>query len=161
MVRIERLIILLLGLALLHAWWKLYRGKVKRWWKRTKDHLPRHWRPKSPDDCPHCLAEKQDVEPSEMPELPVPYPEQKSSRGRKKQLDTIGWACPNEACVYFGETNAERHALMGHRKIGQDKTIQRLMCAACQTTFVGNYPHFRRGLPLSRALRIYIIRISG
>ncbi len=40
MVRIERLVILLLGIALLRAWWKLYRGKVKRWWQRVKDHLP-------------------------------------------------------------------------------------------------------------------------
>jgi hypothetical protein len=41
MVRIERLIIVLLGIALLRAWWKLYKGKVKRWLKRVKDHLPR------------------------------------------------------------------------------------------------------------------------
>jgi IS1 family transposase/transposase-like protein len=58
----------------------------------------------------------------------------KSPRGRKKQLDTNGFACPNEACEYFGDTDASHHALVGHGKIGQDKTIQRLRCAACQTT---------------------------
>jgi len=143
MVRIERLIIVVLGIALLRAWWKLYKGKVKRWLKRAKDHLPRHWRPKSPDDCPLCQTEAQ-TEPSvEAPEPPDPYPTRKSPRGRKKQLDTNGFACPNEACIYFGVTDASRHAIIGHGKIGQDKTIQRLRCAACQTAF-----SCRKGTPL-------------
>ena len=143
MVRIERLIIVLLGIALLRAWWKLYKGKVKRWLKRVKDHLPRHWRPKSPDACPLCQVEAQTESLVETPEASVPYPVRKSPRGRKKRLDTNGFACPNEACVYFGETDASRHALVGHGKIGQDKTIQRLRCAACQITF-----SCRKGTPL-------------
>jgi hypothetical protein len=143
MVRIERLIIVLLGVALVRAWWKLYKGKVKRWLKRTKDRLPRHWRPKSPDDCPLCQADTPVSESVDPPDPPIPYPEQKSPRRRKKQLDTNGLACPNEAWVSFGETDASRHALMGHGKMGQDKTIQRRMCAACKTTF-----SCRKGTPL-------------
>lgn len=135
MVRMERLVILLLSMALLQAGWKLYRGKVKRWWKRVKDHLPRHWRPKSPEDCPLCQVERRTVKQVEPLEKPIAYSKRKSTRGRKKQLDTTGMACPNEACVYFGETDASRHALIGHGKIGQDKTIQRWMCVACETTF--------------------------
>ncbi len=132
-----------LGIALLRAWWRLYRRRVKRWWKRTKDRLPRHWQPKSPDDCPRCQAETRTVARVEPTEKPAPYSERKSPQGRKKRLDTAGWACSNEACVYFGETDASRHALVGHGKIGQDKTIQRLMCAACETTF-----SCRKGTPL-------------
>jgi transposase-like protein len=142
MVRIERLIIMLLGVALLQAWWKLYRGKVKRWWKRTKDRMPRHWQPKSPADCPRC----QGGEENEEVVLPVetrPYAERKSQRGRKKQLDTHGWACPNEGCDLFGETDGQRHALVGHGKIGHDKSIQRLKCQICETTFSS-----RKGTPL-------------
>jgi hypothetical protein len=127
----ERLVILLLGIALLRAWWKLYRGKVKRWWKRIKDDLPRHWQPKSPADCPLCRGETE-TQKVEQHEKPIAYSERKSTRGRKKQLDTAGIACSNEACVYFGETDASRHALIGYGKIGQDKTIQRWMCAALQ-----------------------------
>ena len=96
MVRIERLVIVLMGIALLRAWWKLYKGKVKRWLTRAKDHLPRHWRPKSPDDCPLCLAEAQTESPVETPASPVAYPARKSPRGRKKQLDTNGFACPKK-----------------------------------------------------------------
>ncbi len=114
MVRIERLIILLLGIALLRAWWKLHKGKVKRWWKRTRDHLPRHWRPKSPDDCSLCQEEAHIEPPVEPLAQPEPYSIHKSLRGRKKQLDTNGLACPNEACVYFGETDASQHACAGY-----------------------------------------------
>lgn len=82
MVRIERLVILLLGMTLLRAWWKLYRGKVKCWWKRIKDHLPRHWQPKSPADCPLCRGETETpkVEPLEKP---LAYSEHKSTEAAK------------------------------------------------------------------------------
>jgi hypothetical protein len=83
MVRIERLIILLLSMALLQAWWKLYRGKVKRWWKRVKDRLPRHWRPKSAEDCPVCQVERRTVKQVEQLEKPIAYSKRKSTRGRK------------------------------------------------------------------------------
>ena len=116
---------------------------MKRWWKRTKDHRLRHWRPKPTDDCPLCQGEAQTEPPVDQPDQPAPYPTRKSPRGRKKQLNTEGLACPNEAVVYFGETDASRHAVIGHGKIGQDKTIQRLRCAACKTTF-----SCRKGTPL-------------
>jgi hypothetical protein len=142
MVRIERLIIVLLGGALLQARWKLYRGKVKRWWKRTKDRMPRHWQPKSPTDCPRCQG-GEEIEEVVLPVETRPYAERKSQRGRKKQLDTHGWACPNEGCDLFGETDGQRHALVGHGKIGHDKSIQRLKCEVCETTFSS-----RKGTPL-------------
>lgn len=140
--RIERVIILVLGLALMQAWWKLHRSKVKRWWTGVKDRLPRHWRPKSPTDCPNCRLEAQiEMEP-EPQERAAAYAVSKSARGRKKQLATEGWACPNTSCKYYSETDASRHAVIGHGKIGRDKTIQRLKCAACETTFSS-----RKGTP--------------
>ncbi len=141
--RIERLILIVVGIALLRAGWKLYRGRGKHWWKRTKDQVPRHWRAKSPDDCPRCQVEPVPAVVVVPTQKPPPYPERKSRRGRKPQLDTEGWACPNEACVYFGETDARRHALIGYGKIGQDKSMQRLMCAVCEATF-----SCRKGTPL-------------
>ena len=143
MVRIERVIILVLGMALLKALWKLHRNKVKQWWKGVKDRLPRHWRPKSPADCPSCQLEARSELYPEPQERPGPYAASKSARGRKKQLKTEGWACLNMSCEYYGETDASRHAVIGHGKIGRDKTIQRLKCAACETTFSS-----RKGTPL-------------
>jgi len=142
-VRIERVIIVMLGLALAQTWWKLQRSKVKRWWKGIKDRLPRHWRPKSPVDCPKCQMEAWNAEQADPRERLAPYRSGKSTRGRKKKLATEGWACPNRSCKYYGETEASRHAVIGHGKIGQDRTIQRLKCAACKTTFSS-----RNGTPL-------------
>ncbi len=41
--RIERLIIMLLGGLLIWALWKIYKGKVRKMWQRVKDHMPRQW----------------------------------------------------------------------------------------------------------------------
>jgi hypothetical protein len=54
--RVERLLIMLLGGALVWALWKLYRGKLRKMWQRVKDHHPRQRHPKSPKDCPHCCC---------------------------------------------------------------------------------------------------------
>jgi hypothetical protein len=88
-VRNERLIIMVLGIVLLRAWWQLHRRRIKRWWKRTKDGLPRHWQPKSPADCPRCQDEGE-IEAVVLRAETRPYAERKSRRGRKKQLDTHG-----------------------------------------------------------------------
>lgn len=50
-------------------------------------------------------------------------------------MNTAGWACPNASCEYYGETDASRHAVIGHGKMGRDKTIQRLKRAACVPGF--------------------------
>ena len=55
--RVERLVIAILGSALGWALWKLYRGKLREMWHRVKDQLPLQWRPKSPKDCPLCQAD--------------------------------------------------------------------------------------------------------
>lgn len=142
--RIERWIILLLGMALVQAWWKPVRRRMRRWWQRTKEQLPRHWHPKSPKDCPLCQAEAVRItEP--VVDLPAvePYQETKSQRGRKKTILTEGYACPYPDCRYFGVTEAERHALVGFGKLGENKNIQRLRCQACGGMFSS-----RKGTPL-------------
>ena len=72
-----------------------------------------------------------------------PYQESKSRRGRKKTIQTEGYACPYSECKYFGVTEAERHALVGFGKLGENKDIQRLRCQACGGTFSS-----RKGTPL-------------
>ena len=75
--RIERLIILVLGGILLWALWKLYKGKVRKLWQRVKDHMPRQWRPKSPADCPWCQDELEILTVPSQPEV-TSYSHQKS-----------------------------------------------------------------------------------
>jgi hypothetical protein len=131
-VRIERWIILILGIALVRAWWKPYRRQIERWWQRTKDHLPRQWHPKNPKDCPVCQAEQVAAVRITEPILDLqaiePYQESTSRRGRKKTILTEGHACPYPDCKYFGVTESERHALVGFGKLGENKDVQRLRC---------------------------------
>ena len=73
----------------------------------------------------------------------TPYGEHKSRRGRRKQIQTEGLACPNPGCEYCGVPRAACHALVGYGTRGQHQAIQRLRCQACHTVF-----SCRRGTPL-------------
>ncbi|MGZ3643602.1 MAG: hypothetical protein ACXVCM_07090 [Ktedonobacteraceae bacterium] len=60
-------------------------------------------------------------------------------------MNTQGYACPNRQCLYFGNTDAQIHALVGDGKHGQAEPIQTFRCQACRTTFSA-----RRDTPLYR-----------
>jgi hypothetical protein len=140
--RVERLMIMLLGGALVWALWKLYRGKARKLWQRVKDQMPRQWQPKSPEDCPLCQAEVEVIAVPSQPEV-VPYSIQKSLRGRRKTITTQGFACPYETCRYFGVQDEPVHALVGYGRLGANQDIQRFKCQACGGTFSS-----RKGTPL-------------
>jgi len=69
----------------------------------------------------------------------------KSRRGAPKRVNTEGYACPNQKCRYFGNTDARAHALVGDGKHGQAERIQTFRGPACRTTFSA-----RRDTPLYR-----------
>jgi IS1 family transposase len=69
----------------------------------------------------------------------MPYSQIKSPRGRRKQIVTAGYACPNPDCRYFGITDDKIHALVGYGGRGQQEYIQDLKCQACQTKFSVRY----------------------
>ena len=53
---------------------------------------PRSLRPRTPADCPLCQVTDADAP---LPAAPIiPYSQLKSRRGRKRSLDTAGYACP-------------------------------------------------------------------
>jgi IS1 family transposase len=106
--------------------------------------LPRLLKPRSPDDCPVC---RHASTPSSCGEpVPVrPWCEIKSRRGAPKRINTEGFACPNQQCRYFGNTDAQFHALAGDGKHGRAEPIQTFRCQACRTTFSA-----RRDTPLYR-----------
>jgi IS1 family transposase/transposase-like protein len=82
----------------------------------------------------------------ELAPSPVrPWRERKCRRGAPKQVNTEGFACPNQQCPYFGIKEARIHALVGDGKHGQAERIQTFRCQACRTTFTA-----RRHTPLYR-----------
>src|SRR5579864_2204854 len=102
--------------------------------------------PRSPGDCPACRLSStlsSGVEPAPPPARP--WREVKSRRGAPKRVNTEGFACPNQKCLYFGITDDQIHALVGDGKHGRAERIQTFRCQACRTTFSA-----RRHTPLYR-----------
>ncbi len=131
--KLETLLIGLLGSVLLAMYWKRYRRRIKGWLSRFKERLPRRWHPKTPEACPHCRGGAS-VAVQKIKREVVPYRQIKSRRGKPKQVKTAGNACPYPDCVYFGIRDEAVHALVGYGRDGQH-AIQRLRCQACKTTF--------------------------
>jgi IS1 family transposase/transposase-like protein len=112
--------------------------------KRTTLH--RLLKPRTPDDCPACrLASTPSSGVGPAPAPVRPWCEVKSRRGAPKRVNTEGYACPNQQCLYFGITEAHVHALVGDGKHGRTEPIQTFRCQACRTTFSA-----RRHTPLYR-----------
>src|SRR5690242_5834503 len=108
--------------------------------------LHRLLKPRSPDDCPACCLTSTPSLGGRPTPAPVrPWSEVKSRRGAPKRVNTQGYACPNQQCLYFGNTEAHIHALVGDGKHGQAERIQTFRCQACRTTFTA-----RRDTPLYR-----------
>ncbi len=89
-------------------------GRFDNWTAapKTSRRPPRPLRPRTPDDCSHC-RDAAAARPAAIAPTVVPYAQRKSSRGRKKTINTHGQACPNPDCVYYRITDAAIHALVG------------------------------------------------
>lgn len=99
-------------------------------------------KPRTPHDCPACCLSSTSSMATGPTSLPVrPWREAKSRRGAPKRIDTQGFACPNQQCLYFGITDADIHALVGDGKHGQTERIQTFRCQACPPSLPGATPH--------------------
>lgn len=109
----EPLLILLLTLVFLGLLAEL--GRFDNWAvvPKASQRPPRLLRPRTPDDCPNCRAAAA-AQPAAITPTVVPYIQRKSSRGRKKTIDTRGQACPNPECDYHAITDPVIHALVGY-----------------------------------------------
>jgi transposase-like protein len=138
--------LLLLCLAWLCRRSLLHRGLAHRRVGKVHPVVHRLLKPRTPHDCPAC-CHSSTISPVAGPTpLPVqPWCEVKSRRGVHKRIDTQGFACPNHQCLYFGNTEAHVHALVGDGKHGRLERIQTFRCQACHTTFMA-----RRDTPLYR-----------
>src|SRR3989440_11408103 len=137
---------LILSLARL---WHLYLphhqpSHSKRGAMRTRVH--RLLKPRTPHDCSACRLSCTPSSDVRLGPAPVrPWREVKSRRGAPKRVNTQGFACPNQQCLYFGITDTRVHALVGDGKHGQAERIQTFRCQACRMTFTA-----RRHTPLYR-----------
>jgi hypothetical protein len=133
---------LIISLALLWRldWFPLRPASSQGAAKRTM--LPRLLKPRTPDDCPACRLASTASSAGEPAPVPIrPWSEVKSRRGAPKRVNTAGYACPNQQCKYFGNTDDQFHALVGDGKHGKAECIQTFRCQACRTTFTPPAQH--------------------
>ena len=79
-------------------------GKTIKRWGQTYQHRhkqKRKWslKPQSPEQCPSCQAGVEVRQVNVEPAQPIqPWSERKGRGGRKKGIDTQGFACTQAAC---------------------------------------------------------------
>jgi hypothetical protein len=89
---------------------------------------------RSPEDCPDCRRAPLPSSSTVAASVP-PWRAGKSRRGRRKTLNTDGYAGPNPDCQYHSIRDANVHALIGYGHPGQRERIQDLFCQACRRQF--------------------------
>ncbi len=98
--------------------------------------LPRRLKPRTPLDCPACCLSASHSSPGTLEPAPVHHwREVKSRRGAPKRVKTEGFACPNQACVYYGISDADVHAIVSDGSYWKAEQIQRWRCQACGSRF--------------------------
>jgi hypothetical protein len=66
--KLETLVILVLGGVLLRLWWQSNRRRLSRFLHRWKAHLPRRWHPKTSEACPLCKVHSNGVHRAPQPD---------------------------------------------------------------------------------------------
>jgi hypothetical protein len=90
-------------------------------------------RPRTPADCPCCrlaAGPREQSAPSAVP----PWRQGRSRRGAPRRVSTEGYACHYLACLYYGITANNIHALVADGRRGRSDRIQRFRCQACGHT---------------------------
>jgi IS1 family transposase len=130
---------------LLWIWLTRRSGHSEKTPEPAKPKRRRRLRPRTPNDCAQCRAEADPESKEPRQRKVIPWSEIKSPRGRKKEIDTEGHACPNRKCDYFDIRDANIHALVGYGSHGKKERIQDFLCQACGTKVTE-----RRDTPLYR-----------
>jgi hypothetical protein len=126
----------LLVVVLVFGLWLLWSELWRKPGVRAAAKGVRSLKPKTRADCPLCRVERGDLVNDESgPNLPRPWREGRSRRGRKKESATEGYACDNGHCMYYGITDPAIHALAADGHHGKYERIQDLKCQACSHEF--------------------------
>jgi hypothetical protein len=126
--------------------WQRRKRELKRWWKawRAKPKQPWTLRPRTPDDCMDCRLAMTEQGPSRI-QVPRPWSEVKSKRGRPKTHDSSGPACMATTCEYYKVTDATIHALRWDGQRTASEATDQWECGTC-----GSKHTARLGTPLYR-----------
>jgi len=95
-------------------------------------------------------------------QAPISYSLLKISHGRKKSVNTAGYACPNPDCRYHNNPDPAVHALVGYGHPGRLDPIQDFYCQACHHTFSARRHTALYGLrtPAARVAQVVLIGMA-
>jgi len=143
--------------------WAKYGKRLRRWWQawRKRRHGLRQLRPRQPEDCPVCRGGIHWLH--RQLGVVVPWSEVRKSTGRKKRIDTNGYACLNVKCAYYGIADAAVHALVSDGRRGQHKDIPYWRCQACgsRRTSRLDTPMYHIRTPLARVAMVMTALSEG
>jgi hypothetical protein len=106
------------------------------WQAGATERRQRRLKARSPEDCRACQVGQRVRTVNGIPAGAVrPWSEVKGKGERKKQSNTHGHACPNQACRYHGIRDQAVHALVLQETRGKTGAIWRLRCQACGKRF--------------------------
>ena len=95
-------LLIFLILCVLWIWWIRRPHGSGKTPEPSKPKRRRRLRPRTPDDCSQCKAEADQEAKEPQKRDVIPWSKVKSPRGRKKRIDTEGYACPTRKCDYAG-----------------------------------------------------------
>ena len=127
---LEILILFVVSLSI-YAWMR-HGSAIRRWWAELwkKRRGRRQLKPKSPEVCPKCTIWSH-ILPGHGQQHARPWSEVRGKSGRRKRVDTRGYACQNPVCEYYRVTDPAIHALVSAGRRGVRKDILFLRCQAC------------------------------
>ena len=127
---LEILILLVISLSI-YAWMR-HGAALRRWWAELwkKRRGRRQLKPKSPEVCPWCTVWSH-ILPGHGHRHARPWREVRGKSGRRKTVDTRGYACQNPACEYYRVTDPAIRALVSAGKRGVRGDIPYLRYQAC------------------------------
>jgi hypothetical protein len=138
-------LLLAIAWAFFMIWWCLKLAPMPSPFRASKRARVLH--PHTPDHCSvcrHAAPAPSSLAHYRKPGV-LPWRQRKDPRGKKKKLDTTGYACDNSACDYYGNTESDFHAVVGKGAHGQAERIRDVLCQAC------SHSHsVRFGTPLYR-----------
>ena len=132
-----RILELVLWMGLMVWVWAVWRKVYLTAWQAGAAERRKHrLKARSPEDCPACqVGQRVRTVNGVSADAVRPWREVKGKGGRKKQSNTHGHACPNQACRYHGIRDQAIHALVLQETRGKTGAIWRLRCKACGKRF--------------------------
>ena len=141
--------------------WARFGRRIRRWWREWRKRRWGSWqlRPREPGDCPQCAKAMERLPQRVRGEI-EPWWKLKSAAGHPKVIDSRGYACQNEECMFYGNTDPTEHALVSDGKREGVQYWRCQLCGGCRTMYYGTVM-YRLKTPVTQVERVMTALSEG